>query len=383
MPIGSDEDKTEEPTSHRIKKFKKKGNNYYSTEVNYFFLLFFSCFTFFIFRKTMFFSLLELLKNSLQINYSIIFSNTFFLKKIIFDIKKICLIFIVLFLEILLISYTFPLLLGGGKIHFRFFNFSLKKLNFINGIKKMFSFESIFELLKIILKSCLILGIFIYYFVSKKHELFFLSIERESNVFFHGFNILVNFIYIAILSYIPVVMLDFIWKKISFFKKLKMTQQEIKEELKDIEGNPHTKSRILHNMKLLSRKRNTIDIINKSDVVVTNPTHYAISIQYIAKKMKSPKITAKGIGVSALYIIKIAKKNNIPILYAPILARSLYYNFALNQFISPDFYSIIAEIITWSWNFNKWKKEGGKKPIIPKDLSEVLKSNIEKGKRKL
>ena len=158
------------------------------------------------------------------------------------------------------------------------------------------------------------------------------------------------------------VIFDVFYQVTSHTKKLRMTKKEISDEHKEQEGNPLIKSHIRRLQRAFAQKRMMADV-PKADVIVTNPSHYAIALQYIDKKMSAPKVLAKGAGEIALRIRELGAKHRIPLLEAPPLARALYRHSEIGQHIPTALYSAVAEVLAWVYQLKRWRREGG---IIPK-----------------
>ena len=147
-----------------------------------------------------------------------------------------------------------------------------------------------------------------------------------------------------------------------------MSRQDLRDEMKQQEGDPHVKGRIRQAMRAAARRRMMADV-PKADVIVTNPTHYSVALQYNDKKMSAPKVIAKGAGEVALKIRELGKEHRVPILEAPPLARALYRHTEIGQFIPGALYAAVAEVLAWVWQLRRWKREGGLIPKKPHNLS--------------
>lgn len=154
---------------------------------------------------------------------------------------------------------------------------------------------------------------------------------------------------LVVLSIIPMVAFDVIFQIYSHIKKLRMSRQDIRDEYKQMEGDPHVKGRIRQMQRAAARRRMMEDV-PKADVIVTNPTHYSVALQYDENKMSAPKVVAKGAGLIALRIREIATENRVPILEAPPLARALYRHAEIGQQIPGQLYAAVAEVLAWCGN---------------------------------
>jgi flagellar biosynthesis protein FlhB len=146
-----------------------------------------------------------------------------------------------------------------------------------------------------------------------------------------------------------------------------MTKEEVKREHKENEGDPHVKGRIRQQQRAAARRR-MMTQVPKADVVVTNPTHFAVAIQYADGEMRAPKVVAKGVNLVAARIRELAVEHNVPLLEAPPLARALYYNVDLNREIPGPLYGAVAQVLAWVYQLKRFRAHGGDVPMEPTDL---------------
>lgn len=223
------------------------------------------------------------------------------------------------------------------------------RFNPINGFKRIFSKDSIFELLKSILKIAVI--IYVAYSAIKDHanDIFILyDISLNQALALCG-DIIINAGLKISLVYLIVGFADFIYQKYRFNEDMKMTKQEVKDEYKNTEGNPEIKGRQRQRMREVSRRRMMQDV-PKADVVITNPTHLAVAIKYEPEVKRAPIVLAKGEDFMAQKIREAAKENNIKIIENKPLARMLYANVDIGGEIPPELYQAVAEILAMVYN---------------------------------
>lgn len=268
---------------------------------------------------------------------------------------------------LVIVAIAAPMILGGINISGKSIKFDFKKLNPLPGIARMFSGQTWAELVKAILKAVLVALVAGWYLWSHWQEMLRLMSESPVNALQHGLSMTAISCALVMLGLIPMVGFDVFWQLYSYFKKLRMTRQEIRDEHKQNEGDPHVKGRIRQAMRAAARRRMMADV-PKADVIVTNPTHYSVALQYQEGKMSAPKVIAKGAGDIALRIREIAKEHRVPILEAPPLARALYRHTEIGQFIPGALYAAVAEVLAWVWQLRRWKREGGLIPNKPKHL---------------
>ncbi|UZQ86923.1 flagellar biosynthesis protein FlhB [Thermoclostridium stercorarium] len=222
----------------------------------------------------------------------------------------------------------------------------LSRINPINGVKRIFSLRGLIELLKAILK-IIIIGV-----VAWK------SIQAETNNIARLMNldllqaagyIVSTSINVAIkicLCMVAIAVLDFLYQWWQYERDLRMTKQEVKEEYKETEGNPETKQRIRSKMREISTRR-MLSEVPKADVVITNPTHYAVAILYDADKAPAPVVIAKGQDYIAMRIKEVAKEHGVEIVENREVAQALYKNVEIGQQIPPELYQAVAEILAF------------------------------------
>ncbi len=223
------------------------------------------------------------------------------------------------------------------------------RFNPINGFKRIFSKDSLFELLKSILK--IIIIIYVAYSAIKDHakDIFILyDISLNQALALCG-DVIINAGLKISLVYLIVGFADFIYQKYRFNEDMKMTKQEVKDEYKNTEGNPEIKGRQRQRMREASRRRMMQDV-PKADVVITNPTHLAVAIKYEPEVNRAPIVLAKGEDFMAQKIREAAKENNIKIVENKPLARMLYANVDIGGEIPPELYQAVAEILAMVYN---------------------------------
>ena len=224
--------------------------------------------------------------------------------------------------------------------------------NPINGFKRIFSKDSIFELVKSILKIFVI--VYVAYTSIRGHaqDIFILyEIPLMQAIMLCG-TVIINAGLKISLVYLVIGLADFIYQKYRFNEDMKMTKQEVKDEFKNTEGNPEIKGRQRQRMREASRRRMMQDV-PKADVVITNPTHFAVAIKYDAETSKAPVVLAKGEDYLAQKIKEAAREHHIEIVENKPLARMLYANVDIGQEIPPELYQAVAEILAMVYNMRE------------------------------
>ena len=244
----------------------------------------------------------------------------------------------------LVITFLVTVYQVGWKVTAKPMEPKLSKFNPINGFKRIISKDSIFELLKSIVKVVVIIYI-AYTSISEEADSLFIlyEIDLKQAVALVG-GIIIDVGLKISFVYVVVGLIDFFYQRHKFNEEMKMTKQEVKDEYKNTEGNPEIKGRIRQKMREASQRRMMQDV-PKADVVITNPTHFAVAIKYDAEVSKAPVVVAKGEDYLAQKIKEVAKENNVEIIENKPLARMLYHNVDIGAEIPPELYQAVAEVL--------------------------------------
>jgi flagellar biosynthetic protein FlhB len=168
-------------------------------------------------------------------------------------------------------------------------------------------------------------------------------------------------------SLIIVVLIDVPWQLWNHAKQLRMSREDVRQEHKDDEGDPHVKGRIRQQQRAMAKRR-MMSAVPRADVVVTNPTHYAVALRYREGQGGAPIVVAKGAGLIAAQIRQIAQEHHVASLEAPPLARALYHHVELEQEIPAALYAAVAEVLAWVYQLRSWKQGSGTLPQQPQSL---------------
>ncbi len=227
-----------------------------------------------------------------------------------------------------------------------------KKIDPVKGAKNLFSVKKMIEGTKVTLKSFTTLGIgFIFFFYSIKELPTVALFGLHDQLIWLKEKMIVTALVMLFVIFIFAI-IDVIIVRKQYFNGLKMSKQEIKDEMKNMEGDPLIKSKIRHIQMEASRKRMMAEVPN-ADVVITNPTHYAVAIKYDAEKSHAPIVVAKGMNNIAQKIKKIARENHVHIVQNPPLARSLYNEIEIYKPISETLFAAVAEVLAYVYKMNK------------------------------
>ena len=256
-----------------------------------------------------------------------------------------------------------PMLIGGWNLSSKALQPDFSRLNPITGLGRMFSTNSLVELGKSIAKFLIVGLVAFISWWGARGELLGLGVEPSNQAIGHGLGLVASsFIWMcAALGLIAFI--DVPWQLFSYAKQLKMSRQEVKQEYKQSEGNPEVKGRIRRMQAELSQRR-MMDKVPSADVIVTNPTHYAVALKYTAGKNRAPVVIAKGVDTVAAAIRERAGEHKIPMIEAPPLARALYRGCDLDDEIPAPLYAAVAQVLTYVFQLRAWR--GGDRPLLPK-----------------
>lgn len=361
------EDKTEAPTPQRLEKAREEGQIPRSRELTSLLILLVGVAVLWLGGEAMARRLASLLSSGLHFDHSIVNDPSLILGQIIQLIKQAMLALLPLIVGVVVVAILGPVMLGGLVFSPKSLAFKFDKLNPLPGISRMFSAQSAAELLKAILKSVLVgfvAGIFVWLHWP---DMMRLISESPMTAMGNALNMVGLCALLVALGVIPMVGFDVFFQIYSHIKKLRMSRQDIRDEFKQSEGDPHVKSRIRQMQRAAARRRMMADV-PKADVIVTNPTHYSVALQYVENKMSAPKVVAKGAGLVALRIRELGEEHKIPVLQAPPLARALYRHAEIGQQIPGTLYAAVAEVLAWVWQLKRWRLTGGMPPKKPEHL---------------
>lgn len=225
----------------------------------------------------------------------------------------------------------------------------LSKMNPVKGFKKIISTGALVELVKAILKILLIVYVVYSYLGDKIGRIYLLySISLNQAIALIG-DMVINLGIRVSAVYLLIGFADYIYQKLKFKEDMKMTKQEVKDEYKNAEGDPQVKNKQKHRMLEVSRRR-MMQQLPEADVVITNPTHYAVAIKYDAEKYDAPMVLAKGEDHLAQKIKEIARENHIEIVENKPLARMLYANVDVGSVVPPELYQAVAEVLAFVYH---------------------------------
>lgn len=269
-----------------------------------------------------------------------------------------------LFAAMLVAALAAPALIGGWTFSTEAMSFKPERLDPIKGIGRMFSLRSAVELLKSLVKFLLVAGIAVLVVRSQIDEVGALAAQPVGPAILESGRIALWALLAMSSGLVIIAAADVPFQLWQHTKELRMSMQEIREEMKESEGSPETKSRIRGMQQTLARRRMLQDV-PKADVVVTNPTHYAVALRYDEKQDMAPIVLAKGSDEVAAKIREIARENGVPMVSAPPLARALFRYVDIGRQIPHTLFVAAAQVLTYVWQLKVARRRGDAPPAPP------------------
>jgi flagellar biosynthetic protein FlhB len=261
--------------------------------------------------------------------------------------------------------------LGGFVFSAKAFAPKASKLNPIKGMSRIFGLKALVELTKALLKFSLVAGIggsYLYFNFDTIMSVGDMPIDRAIA---QSVETVLLGALVATVALVLIALIDVPYQRYEFIKKLKMTKQEIKDEMKDIEGQPEVRQRIRAKQREMAQQRQ-LDDVPSADVVVTNPQHFAVALVYEMDKEEAPRVVAKGKNFMAKKIRERAGENSVEIFEAPLLARALYFTSDVGMYIPHGLFHAVAQVIAYVYSLNSVAPDGQKmtkpKPKVPEEL---------------
>lgn len=261
-----------------------------------------------------------------------------------------------------------PLLLNGWVFSTNALAPDFERLNPARGLQRILSLHSAVELGKAIVKAVIVGGVAAWVIWQHKEDVFGLAGEPLGLALGHMGRIIVQCLFAIVGAMILIVGIDVPFQVWEQHRKLRMTRDEVRREAKETEGDPQVKARIRSLRREAARKRMMAEVPN-ADVVVTNPTHYAVALRYEDGKMRAPQVVAKGSHLIAARIRELAQLHRVPVLEAPPLARALYRYTELGDYIPEALYTAVAEVLAYVYQLRRFETSGGTPPRAPLELA--------------
>lgn len=374
MAEDTGQEKSQEPTQKRIDDARKKGDIARSKELSTLALLMASAASALLFGPGVASAMLGMFKYNFSIRGEAISDPAFMMQHLGASMYQAFFSLWGFFLLVVLATVFSAAALGGWNFSGEALQPKGSRLDPIAGIKRMFSLKSLIELFKAVGKVVIVGAVAILAVYLLRPELIGLTAEAVTPAMAHAVSILAWAFLVISAAMIFIVLIDVPFQLYDYNKKLKMTMQEIKDEMKSTEGKPEVKSKI-RQLQYEMSQRKMMKEVPTADVVITNPTHYAVAIRYDQGQSDAPIVVAKGVDFMALKIREVAQEYDVAILEAPSLARALYYAAEIDDEVPSGLYTAVAQVLAYVFQLKDPLQTGPSSPPpqdhqleIPDDL---------------
>ena len=363
----SGQDKTEDPTEKRLRESREKGEIARSKELNTLAVMLAGAGGLLIYGGGLALDLLEIMRLNFSLPREVLLSPGSMAQHLLHSGKIAILAVQPILICLLLAAVIGPISLGGWLFAAGSLGPKFSRMNPAAGLKRMFSTTALMELLKAFGKFLLVLFVALTVLQADIDDLLRIAHEPLEQAIIHSVQLVGWSTLWMACGLILIAAIDVPIQLYQSKQKLLMTKQEVRDEHKDAEGKPEVKQRIRQLQREVSQRR-MMAAIPDADVVITNPTHYAVALKYDPEKGNAPVLLAKGSDFLALKIREIAVANEVMLLESPALARSIYYSTELDQEIPGGLYLAVAQVLAYVYQIRQHRAGKGKRPEPLKDL---------------
>lgn len=367
MAGDSDAEKTEDASPRRLEKAREEGDVPRSKELATFAVLMTAGAGLWATGGNLTGHLSTMLASSLSLTREQIYNPNVLIERITTDIGAVLLACLPLALAIMLVALAAPMAIGGFNFTAKAFMPNFGKLNPISGLGNIISANALVELLKAVAKTVLVGCVAYVVVMSQKDAVIGLAVEPLGSGAGHVADMVAHAFLFIVGSLGVVALIDAPYQVWHYGNKLKMTRQEMIQESKESDGNPQIKGKIRQMQRQMARNR-MMQNVPTADVVVTNPTHYAVALKYTDGQGGAPRVVAKGADEVAAKIRELAREHKVALLEAPALARALYKHTEIDDEIPEKLYSAVAEVLAYVFQLRNYNKAGGHYPDRPTKL---------------
>ncbi|MFT0546638.1 flagellar biosynthesis protein FlhB [Allopusillimonas ginsengisoli] len=369
MAEDSDLEKTEPASPRRLEKAREEGQVARSRELNTFLLLSAGVATLWLGGARLYKGLSDIMRNGLWFDPQVGMDTASMLAVAAQSAHNALWLLLPLFGVLIVTAVVSSLLLGGLLLSFKALEPKFGRLNLFKGVARMLSAQTLVELFKTLSKATVIGGVAVIVISHYRDEMMGLMYASVSDALTSGMALVALCCAFIAASLFLIVVIDVPWQMFSHGKKLRMSREDVRQENKESEGDPHVKARIRQQQRAMARRR-MMSEVPRADVIVTNPTHYAVALSYREDAQgAAPKVVAKGSGLVAARVRQLGQEHGVPMLSAPPLARALYHNVELGHEIPAALYAAVAEVLAWVFQLRGWRGGTGPEPRQPSNLA--------------
>lgn len=366
MSEDSAQEKTEEATPKKLEKAREEGQIPRSKELTTSAVLIAGTFSLLMFGGALASTLMEVLKDNFSLTREEVFDSGFMFSHLGESFYQALISLIPIFLAVLIAAIAGPLALGGWMFSSKSLLPKMDRINPIKGLGRMFSMKSLMELGKAIGKIFIVIGVAFFLLQSMKYSLLGLADEALEAAILHALTLATWAAIIISSATILIAIIDIPFQIFDHSKKMKMSHQDVKDEMKDTEGKPEVKGKIRQLQMQMAQNR-MMQAVPEADVVITNPTHYSVALKYNPEVMDTPILVAKGVDHIAIKIREVAKANSIEFVESPALARSIFHTTEIEQEIPHGLFLAVAQVLAYVFQLRDYRRGRGDKPPYPRN----------------
>ncbi len=367
MAEDSDLERTEPASPRRIEQAREKGQVAQSRELTTVAILLAAGGSLIAMGDGLMEHLRALMRNSLTLDRNVIFNPDQMLLQLHLHSLDILLAILPFLGLMLVVTVASSVVISGWLLSVQALAPDFSRLNPLKGVTRIISWSGMVEMLKAVAKSALIGGVALWVVWEDVDGVISLVAEPLEVGLPHLAR-MVGFTFMAVSgSMLLIVAIDIPFQLWNHSRQLKMSKEEVLQENKETEGDPQVKARI-RQLQRESARRRMMTEVPKADVIITNPTHYAVALRYQEGKMGAPQVVAKGAALLAQRIRELGEENRVPILESPPLARALYRHAELGQEIPAKLYTAVAEVLAYVYQLRRYRTYGGTQPEAPSEL---------------
>ena len=367
MAEESDLEKTEDPTPRRLEQSREEGQVPQSRELSTFLITMTGVAALWVLGDWLSQNMFGIMRQGFTLTRAEAFDPTEMVSMLGRLGTEAVLMLAPLFAVLLVSAVAGPLMLGGFVVAPKALKLDITRMNPLKGLERMFSLHGLAELVKAVLKACLVGGVGTWVMAQQQGELFALIREPLGTGLGDFARLVLLSALLITASLALLALLDVPFQLWQYHRRLRMSKEEVRKELKETEGDPQIKARIRGMQREMARRRMMAEV-PEADVVVTNPTHFSVALKYDADNHGAPVVVAKGRNVVALKIREVAAEHDVPLLEAPPLARALYRHCELEESVPSALYSAVAEVMAYVYQLNNFLAEGGVPPAAPDEI---------------
>jgi flagellar biosynthetic protein FlhB len=359
------QERTEQPTQRRKEESRKKGQVPRSKELNTLLTLLIAGAALLVLGNDIGSGFMDLFASALSFDREVAFDTQMLPVRLMMVMVSATLILLPFFIVMIIGSFAGPLMMGGWSFSVSAMAFKLEKISPFKGIKRVFSAKGLVEMIKALIKFLIVSGAAYLVFNYFMSDIFLLGSQIPEQAFTKALSILQWSLVAISFSMIFIAVFDVPFELWNHNRQLKMTLQEVKDEMKETDGRPEVKARIRTLQREASQRR-MMDAVPSADVVITNPTHFAVALKYDGAVGSAPRVLAKGRDLTAAKIRSVAIENDVAIFSAPPLARALYAYTEIDQEIPQNLFLAVAKVLAYVFQL---RTGGGEYVPLPNDIS--------------